>query len=229
MKKNVKGNVLDLYSNNEEINNIIKEMKSNLKVYLKVLSALQILGHFNEKTEVEIYSCIEGDGRKIRLWCSDLEDNLFVFYAITNDKKEMLQILKVTNEKTDEYDLSLIKKFDVTSDNIELTKSGKTYNFKFGRLVTNDNNFYSIFMSGDIVYQIVGDFDKVLTSSIINVLNNFDMLPTLKEFINNLEIVLLNSSCSFSELKISAFKDGIRIGDVLVENPKIKESYLLKK
>lgn len=49
MKKNEKKKSFDLYSKNEEVSNLIKEMKSNSKIYLKLISALQHLGHFDEK------------------------------------------------------------------------------------------------------------------------------------------------------------------------------------
>lgn len=206
-------------------------MKFNSKIYLKLISALQHLGHFDEeKNEVEIYDSVETEeNKKIRLWCSDFDDNLFIFYAKSNDKKDIFKIAKETNEKTIEYDLSLAKKYDITSDNIELTRTGKILNFKFGRLITDDKSFYSLFMSGDLVFQVSGDFDKELTNDIIVKLNNFLVIPTLSEFIRFFEIVLSENDCSFSELNVLAFKEGIKVGNIVVGEQRKDKANLLKR
>lgn len=78
---------------------------------------------------MDLYDSIDTEeSKKNRLWCSDLNDNLFVFYANSSDRKDMLKIVKESNENINEYDLSLVKKFDITSDNVELTKTGKVFN-----------------------------------------------------------------------------------------------------
>lgn len=231
MKKNEKKKSFDLYSRNDETSNLIKEMKSHSKVYLKLISSLQKLGHFDEaKNEVEIYDSVETEeNKKIRLCCSDLDDNIFIFYATSNDKKDIFKIVKETNEKTLEYDLSLAKKYDITSDNIELTRTGKILNFKFGRLITDNKNFYSLFMSGDLIFQVSGDFDKELTNDIIVKLNNFLVIPTLSEFIRVFEIVLSENDCSFSELNVLAFKEGIKVGNIVVGEQRKDKANLLKR
>lgn len=231
MKKNEKKKSFDLYSKNEEISNLIKEMKSNSNIYLKLISVLQYLGHFDEeKNEVEIYDSVEiEENKKIRLWCSDLDDNIFIFYAKSNDKKDIFKIVKETNEKTIEYDLSLAKKYDITSDNIELTRTGKILSFTFGRLITDDKSFYSLFMSGDLVFQVSGDFDKELTNDIIVKLNNFLVIPTLSEFIRVFEIALSENDCSFSELNVLAFKEGIKVGNIVVGEQRKDKANLLKR
>lgn len=230
MDKKEKKKVFDLYSKDERIGNLINSMKFNPKNYQKLLSALQSLGEFDGKAEVDIYDSVEKEeGKKIRLWCSDLSDNLFIFYAISNERNDMLKIIKETNDESYEYDLLLAKKFNITSENIELTKCGKVNNFKFGRLITDDKSFYSLFMGGDIVYQISGNFDKVLTSCIVNRLNNFKELPTLSEFIKIFEMILLNSSCYFSKLKILAFKEGKKIGNIFIEEQGSNKNNYLKR
>lgn len=102
------------------------------------------------------------------------------------------------------------KKSDITPDNIELTKSGKIFNFKFGRLITDNKYFYCLFMSGDIVYQVSENFDKDLTTDIIKKVNELSVIPILSEFIKIFEIILLENICSFSELKILTFKEKIK-------------------
>lgn len=230
MNKREPKKIFDLYANNDEVCYLINEMKSNPKIYSKLVSGLKTLGCFDGKTMVEIYDKVETDkDKKIRLWCSDLNDNLFIFYALSSEKKDVLKIYKETYEKTVEYDLTLAKKADITPDNIELTKSGKMFNFKFGRLITDNKYFYSLFMGGDIVYQISGDFDKDLTTDIIKKVNELSVLPTLFEFIKIFEIILLDNTCSFSELKILTFKDGKNIGNLVIEDKELNKGNLLKR
>lgn len=230
MKKKEKKKIFDLYSNNDEVSDLINKMKSNPKVYLKLMSGLQALGCFDGKTIVEIYDCIETEkNKKIKLCCLDLDDNLYVFYALSSDKNDLLKIYKETNENITEYNLALAKKVYITSDNIELTKSDKTFNFKFGRLITDNKNFYSLFMSGDIVYQVSGDFDKDITNDVIRKVNELSVVPTLSEFINIFEMILLENACSFSEIKILIFKEGNNIGNIVIEDKELNKVNLLKR
>lgn len=230
MKKKEKNKIFDLYSNNDEVSDLINKMKSNPKVYLKLMSGLQALGCFDGKIIVEIYDCIETEkNKKIKLCCLDFDDNLYVFYALSSDKNDLLKIYKETNENITEYNLALAKKVYITSDNIELTKSDKTFNFKFGRLITDNKNFYSLFMSGDIVYQVSGDFDKDITNDVIRKVNELSVVPTLSEFINIFEMILLENACSFSEIKILIFEEGNNIGNIVIEDKELNKVNLLKR
>lgn len=230
MKEKKRKKIFDLKSNDEKIQKILFNMKQNLKLYSKLITALQLLGTFAGKTEVELYDVVDNENESIiRLWYSDLDDNIFIFHAKSDDKKDIFKIVKETNEKTIEYDLSLAKKYDITSDNIELTRTGKILNFKFGRLITDDKSFYSLFMSGDLVFQVSGDFDKELTNDIIVKLNNFLVIPTLSEFIRVFEIVLSENDCSFSELNVLAFKEGIKVGNIVVGEQRKDKANLLKR
>lgn len=84
-------------------------------------------------------------------------------------------------------------------------------------------------MSGDLVFQVSGDFDKELTNDIIVKLNNFLVIPTLSEFIRVFEIVLSENDCSFSELNVLAFKEGIKVGNIVVGEQRKDKANLLKR
>ena len=129
-----------MVSSNEEVNSVLNNMKSNSKVYLKLITGLQLLGNFEGKTKIDFYDKIDDDKeKKIRLWCTDSDDNLFVFYGYSSDRTDLLKITKGTNEETLEYDLTLAKKFTLNSNNINFTRSNQIYGFKFGRLITDSN------------------------------------------------------------------------------------------
>lgn len=102
----------DLKTKNEEIKQILSSMKSNSKAYLKLKTALELLGSFEDKVDVELYDVVENKNESsIRLWCSDNLGNLFIFYALSTNRNNLLKIIKETNEQEYEYDLSLSKKF----------------------------------------------------------------------------------------------------------------------
>ena len=173
--KEKKKKTFNLASSNEEVNSVLNNMKSNSKVYLKLITGLQLLGNFEWKTEIDFYDKIDDDKeKKIRLWCTDSDDNLFVFYGYSSDRTDLLKITKETNEETLEYDLTLAKKFALNSNNINFTRSNQIYGFKFGRLITDSNNFYSLFLKNDIGYQIEGNFNENLSEELLTVLNKFD-------------------------------------------------------
>jgi hypothetical protein len=189
--KEKKKKTFDLVSSNEEVNSVLNNMKSNSKVYLKLITGLQLLGNFEGKTEIDFYDKIDDDKeKKIRLWCTDSEDNLFVFYGYSSDRTDLLKITKETNEETLEYDLTLAKKFTLNSNNINFTRSNQIYGFKFGRLITDSNNFYSLFLRDDIGYQIQGNLNTNIVKELLSELNKLENLPKLTDYINIFERIL---------------------------------------
>ena len=198
MKKKEKKKIFELYSDNNKVNNLIEKMKSNSKAYSKLKTALELLGSFEGKVDVELYDVVENKNESsIRLWCSDNLGNLFIFYALSTNRNNLLKIIKETNEQEYEYDLSLSKKFSLNEDNIDFTRHGNINDVKFGRLITNEKDFYSIFIGNDLGYQIQGDFDASLTPSLITRINKLQSIPTLFDYMQIFEEVLFENNCKF--------------------------------
>ena len=87
-----------MFSKNENVHNILCDMQLNQKLYLRLGESLQILGRFDDKVEVDFYDRAESKkGTKIRLWCTEPEGKLFIFYGISCDRKDLLKISKETN------------------------------------------------------------------------------------------------------------------------------------
>ena len=59
--KEKKKKTFGLFSNNEEVNSILNSIKSNSKVYLKLITGLQLLGNFEGKTEIDFYDKTDND------------------------------------------------------------------------------------------------------------------------------------------------------------------------
>ncbi len=51
-------------SSNDEVNSVLNNMKSNSKVYLKLITGLQLLGKFQGKAEIDFYDKIDDDKEK---------------------------------------------------------------------------------------------------------------------------------------------------------------------
>ena len=167
-----------MFSKNENVHNILYNMQLNQKLYLRLVESLQVLGRFDDKVEVDFYDRVESKkGTKIRLWCTDSEGNLFIFYGISCDRKDWLKIIKETNEEELEYDISLAKKYSLNLENINFTRTKQIYDFKFGRLVTDEKTFYSLFLGSDIIYQILGNFNGNVIKDLLNQLNELKNEP----------------------------------------------------
>lgn len=115
-------------------------------------------------------------------------------------------------------------KFDLTASNEEASKvlssvktNSKIYNrliegLKFGRLITNWKDFYSLYLRDDIGYQIQGDFSSSFDERIISLINNFDDSPNLAACISAFESVIRDEQISFSKMSVQAFKNFESIG-----------------
>lgn len=226
MKKNIE-NKLDLFSNDSNTSKLIEQMKLNKKNYERLTTALSLLGNFDNQVEIELYDVFEKDDeKKERIWCSDKDENIFIFYASSTNKKDLLKIKKDTNDKTLDYDISLAKKFKLNKDNIEYTRSRNITNFKYGRFITDNKELYSIFMSENLGYQIIGDFDIDISELLISKLNKLDHSPMLIDIVKIIEEIKTDINCNFSEIKIDVFKDFKEISSLNItrelEKPKEK-------
>lgn len=205
MKNN---NILKLYSNDKKINAILLDLKKQTKIYLRIITALQILGNFNEKANVELYNIIDNEEeQKTFLFCSDLNDDIFIFCGKSSNRKDWLLITKLTNTSEKKYDISLAKKSELNNENIDLTRFDEKYDFKYGRLITNNKDFYSLFFGNNICYQIHGDFNNNISKELLNNLNQFPTCPNLQNIVSIFEKVIEQNEIDFSQLKISVYEN----------------------
>lgn len=76
----------------------------------------------------------------------------------------------------------------------------------------------------DLGYQIQGDFDVSLTPSLITRINKLQSIPTLFDYMQIFEEVLLENNCKFSKIQIFAFKEFVRTCNLNINNETIKNS-----
>ena len=209
---------LKLYSNTKLISDKLIELENNQKTYNRLLEGLMLLGEFEEKTEIESY---EQDEDKMLVYCSDVNGDILMFYPYSNDKKDYLKIKKVTNEGEKQYDLALAKKFELTPENIELTQTQKEYAFKFGRLITDEKTFYTIFLGSDVAYKIeIEEPSKTIKGQdILDALNSLETAPSLMDFIETINKQKIN----FKSVKTDAYKEFKNVGSFTIGTKKLEK------
>lgn len=216
----MKKRTFELYSEMNTTKEILENLKSKTKIYSKIMESLLILGNFNGNVEVEIYDIKNMDEkREIRLCCTDLDDNIFIFFAESFNKNDSLKITKESNSKISEYDISLSKKFDLSNENIDFTKTGRKFDFKYGRLICG-SDFYSLFLKDNIGYQIICDYNYDISNDLIKKLNKLPNTPKLNDFINIFDGCLKEKDDIISYAAISSFQKFRRIDYCIIGDSK---------
>lgn len=211
----MKEKALLFYANNQYIENLLNNFKQS-KNYNRFVEVLKLIGDFNNK--IEVFE--EKDNNNIKLWFSDNDFNLYIINLISEEKKDLTYIKKISNNEEVVYDLSLAKKFTLNKDNINLLKTDKIYNTKFGRLITDNKSFYSLFLGNNTCYQIEIGFNSenyIEISDIISLINNKDNIPSFTDFVKIFEN-LLSVSNNYNFVNLYAYKDFQKIGDLKIEN-----------
>ena len=138
-------------------------------MFLKLINFLFNAGYFDEYASVEVFLSevvVEDKKNAIKIFCYDKDNNIFEFYGDSNIKKDYDRVKVYKDDKEYNYDLSLIKNYEVNPSNIELLRSDKVINTKFGRLITDDKSYYNFF-SKDIAYQTIINSEEKLDSKVI--------------------------------------------------------------
>ena len=200
-----------------------------------MLEFLKLLGNFDGITDAELYEKFENKEKKyIKVWVSDLDDNIFVLTPYSTFRTETFIIEKLTNDNNFKYDLLLAKKFNLTKDNIDLTQTEFVLNFKFGRLITNNKSFFNLFLSDNLCYQIKinNNNDFVINSDeIIQELNKLNNLPKFSEFIDLFGLYLKNNNIDFKSIDLGLYKNFERVSFLTIneKNSKKEKSAILTK
>lgn len=215
-----KKKTFELYTNNETIINVLNNFKNNQKIYLRILELLQLVGNFEGKTEIELYEIHNTDDKKeIKIWLSDLDGNIFILTACTTSKADISKIEKLTNDNHLIYDLSLAKKFKLTSDNVRLTQTGIKYDFKFGRLITDNKSFYNLFLGNNTCYQLSIEFveQPVSIEKLLYKLNQLENSPKFIDYIQIFDNLITEDKLKFTIINLSAFQNFEMIGNMTID------------
>ena len=213
-----------IYSNDELLSQRLEKFKTEeQKLYQRILEALQLLGNFPTKTEVELYESKETEDENYsKLWCSDLDGNILIFYLESILKKDKTKIEKLTNDSYRIYDLSLAKKFKLTSENIDMIQTSKIFNFKFGRLITDEKSFYNLFLGDNVCYQIqINDNQEELNAKdLLTLLNQLEIIPTFKNYTDIFAQLICEKQINYSLMLLGAYKNFESLGRLKLQEEK---------
>ena len=228
MEKKKRKKIFELYTKNETIVNVLEEFKNNQKSYLRMLGLLQLLGNSDGKTEVDFYEENNKDDKKnIKIWFSDLEGNIFILTTYSTSRAELTIVEKLTNDNHFKCDLALAKKFNLTSDNVELTQTEFVSTFKFGRLITDNKSFYNLFLSDNVCYQIQinsnSNDDNIDSKELLIELNKLENIPKFMEYIEIFDSLLQKSNINYSLISLRAYKNFEKIGSLSINGDKKKK------
>ena len=200
-----------LFSKDKRLSTLLDAIKEHPKYYAKLESGLKTLGVFDGRYEINLYSEEEDKNEDVivKVWVTDNAGNIFVFNLVTPSKDDMLKITSISDDDEATYDIALAKNFELNKENIDLVRADKTFNFKFGRLVTDLKSFYTIFLNDNIGYQIKGDFSIDIKDELLSNLNSMIDIPKIMEYTNIFDMCLKAHGASFNTVNIIAFKDMI--------------------
>lgn len=86
-----------------------------------------MLGNFDKNIYCQLYETHdEDDCSYIKLWCEDINSNIFVFCPVSTIKHSLYFIDKYENEDEKHYDISLLEKFDIKEQNINIARTEQT-------------------------------------------------------------------------------------------------------
>ena len=195
---------------------IVKDFEGNEKQCSKIISALQVLGNFEKIIEFEIYDTQEDEKESyIKINCFDSNDNMFVICPISSSRDSQNIIEVTSNDSTKMYDVSLLKKEIITKDNIEISRFFKKYDFKYGRLISDEKSFCSLFISDDVIYQmrIINNPDiiKFDCQMLLTKLNSLKDLPRFLDFASLFEELIKNKGLN---MHFESFKDFQKNGEL---------------
>lgn len=207
MKNNTKFYTQDKYLKEYLIN---YESKFK-KIENKIIEFMNVVGTFPVSVELNLYDVKKKDDNitDIIVYCTDFYHNIFTFSLYSDERNNLNIIEKSTDNGDTKYDVSLSKKYELTKDNVDLIKTDKQYNFKYGRLVTDEKSFYSIFLGNDKSYQLTINFknDSMSRIDILKELNSLDSEPNFITTVKIFENILECNNLEYSSLKLDYYEN----------------------
>ena len=196
--------------------NAVKVLRSNTKLYTRIIDALSLIGDFDKQVVAEIFNEDKRKGR-VDICITDNNEDLFILTCKSLNRNELPIIRKVSDKEDISYDVSLVKKAEIDNGNIELCRTGYVYGTKYGRLISDKKSFYSLFLGGNDIYQVLGDFSKPIdVDKVIKLINDCDNKPKFTDFIDMIEKVFPESELDNIQ-SISSY-DGYKNYSIITHN-----------
>ena len=214
---NKKDKTLRFLTNDNKYTNLVEKFCNNEKLSNRIYDFLKVKGNFGDQIVLDIYDIKEDDDKQyIKFSCVDLDDIIYIICPFTSEKNDVYVVQEITNESETIYNVLLLKKSIISSENIGLTKADNKYNFKFGRLFTDDKTYINLFLTDDICYEIKMDnnSNKLVHEQIINELNKLNNIPKLIDCMKIIENLISKFNLEIDITSISSYKNYILINEM---------------
>lgn len=164
-----------LVSKSYSIIDDLENFASRKKLFNNFKSFLVVDGNFADEVGIEQLDLSKDYSR---CFVEDLDKVSYVFYLYNTDSSQYGIIEKDGGLL---YDLKLLKNSNLNYDNVDICRTGNVSNFKFGRFITDNKTFISVFLANDVCYQLLFNSDELLdTKPILDKLNKVDDLSFKK-------------------------------------------------
>ncbi len=227
----IKKKQFELVSNDSNVISLIENLKANQSLYKKIINTLLSLGIFDKSINCNFYEINKDEEQGyIKLWCEDIDGNIYIFCPKSNIKQDLNIVQKISNDSEKKYDVTLFKKFDITNSNVELMRTESAFNFKFGRLITDTTTFYNLFLSDNICHQLQlnGNETPIDIKVLLSQLNKLENMPTLKEYIEVFDNVLSTNNIQYETISMASYKNFKNLGSLTIINEESKQKRLTK-
>ena len=205
-------NDIKFFTQDKSLNGYLSNYENKYKkIENKIIEFMNIVGTFPVSVELNLYEVKKEKDNitDIIVYCTDFYHNIFIFSLYSNERNNLNIIEKSTDGGDTKYDVSLSNKYELTKDNVDLIKTDKQYNFKYGRLVTDEKSFYSIFLGNNKSYQLTINFknDSLLKDDLLKKLNSLDSEPNFMTIVRMFESMLMSNNLEYSSLKLDYYED----------------------
>ena len=211
-----------------EATGLAKLLKSNPKFYQKLMDAFDILGYFDNTIEAEVFSRDKRRGR-VDLLLTDKNEDLFIITPRSNSKNDLTIIRKLSGDYDESYDLSIIKKNELTNDNIDLCRTDTIYNTRYGRLISDRKTFVTALFGDNYTYQMLSDFTNPINiEPLISEMNSKEEKPSFKEFVSGIEKSVDPSEID-NILELNCYRNFDKVGSIKVKDLNKEDKAYTKK
>jgi len=195
---------ISLRTRDDSVMSDLENFSSRKKLLNNMQNLFVVDGNF---ADIAIIEQLDLSDSYSRCFVEDLDGVSYVFFLYNQDSSQY-GIIEKDGEQF--FDLKLLKNNDLNYDNYEMCRTGNVTNFKFGRFISDNKSFISVFLANDTCFQLFFETDELIdTKPIIDKLNKVDDF-SLKSFIDIMEESLENVNL----ISLKVYKNFEIIGDM---------------
>lgn len=195
---------ISLRTRDDSIMSDLENFSSRKKLLNNMQNLFVVDGNF---ADIAIIEQLDSSDSYSKCFVEDLDGVSYVFFLYNQDSSQYGIIEKDGGQV---FDLKLLKNNELNYDNYKMCRTGNVTNFKFGRFISDNKSFISVFLANDTCFQLFFETDELINPKpIIDKLNKVDDF-SLKSFIDIMEESLENVNL----ISLKVYKNFEIIGDM---------------